>query len=671
MSKQFVRSAKNVVKGYSSTQVLVRDATSNDDRVPHVSLLEDIARLSYSNVDFYEIMDIVDKRLNDKPKYWKHIEKSLSLLDYLVRFGSENCIYWCKDHLLTLKSLKNFRYFDESGFDQGQIIRVKSIDLVNLINDDQQLQYERRFNKRHQRGNNGRYTRNNLYRNENSPYGQYDFSRPNDGFNSNTDIDYSDNDPRNNYRSSRTPSRRNTDSDLQRAIEESKRTAEEDEKRRQELAKYDDEDPEYLAALQLSKEEQELKELQELQRLQQQQQQQQLQLQQTGYYDMFGNQISQSEYQEYQQQQQLWEQLQQQQRLAQEQYLQQQQMQQQQEQQLAIQKEQERLFTEQQQANLQQQQQAALQQQQLWEQQQQQQQQQQPMITGSNNPFALNNSQPTPMTQPTPQIPPQIPIQQTQQTQQTQPQTTYQSPPQQLYQSPVQQSVQSPIQQTIPPPGHLQPQQITTHSLPPQQSQQQLLQPIKTGNQDISNQYSELNNLIAQGTGVDTFGNTGNQRIPAQHTQTGTFINSQGTGYKQISNDDSKNNPFLNTQYTGLPSASSMIPSYTGYGFGNQNKPDSNNSKDTTVSAVTGSQQQQQQLNQSHTTQIPSTYNQPPPIQQQANFISSQNTQALYNQQTSNTYLPSLQPHPFTNNQAGYSVQQSAPPDQGISLIEL
>ena len=670
MSKQFVRSAKNVVKGYSSTQVLVRDATSNDDRVPHVSLLEDIARRSYSNVDFYEIMDILDKRLNDKPKYWKHIEKSLSLLDYLVRFGSENCIYWCKDHLLNLKSLKNFRYFDESGFDQGQIIRVKSIDLVNLISDDQQLQYERRFNKRRQRDTSNRYPSYNRYHNENSPYGLYDSVRPNDSFNNSTDINYSNNDLRDNYPSSRIPSRSNTDSDLQRAIEESKRTAEEDEKRRRELAKYDDEDPEYLAALQLSKEEQELKELQELQKFQQEQQR--LQLQQTGYYDMFGNQISQSEYQEYQQQQKLWEQLQQQQKLAQEQYLQQQQIQQQQQQQFAIQKEQERLFTEQQQATLQQQQQqqqqhAALQQQQLWEQ-----QQQQPMVTGSNNPFALGNSQPalmTQLTQPTPQVPPQIPMQQ------TQPQTKYQSPPQQLYQSPVQQSVQSPIQQTTPSQAQLQLQQVTTQLPPPQQQQQrqqQLSQQIKTGNQEISNQYSELNNLIAQGTGVDTFGNTGSQRIPAQHTQTGTFINSQGTGYKQVSNDDPKNNPFLNTQYTGLPSASSIVPSYTGYGFGNQNKSEGHNDKDNMMSNTTVSQQQQQQnFNQSHISQIQPTYNQQLQIQQQGNMLPSQNTQALYNQQTSNTYLPSQQPHPFINTQTGYPVQQSSPPDQGISLIDL
>ncbi|CAL9737705.1 epsin-2 [Monosporozyma servazzii] len=663
MSKQFVRSAKNVMKGYSSTQVLVRDATSNDDRVPHVSLLEDIARASYDNVEFYEVMDIIDKRLNDKPKYWKHIEKCLTLLDYLVRFGSENCIYWCKDNMLTLKQLRDFRYFDESGFDQGQIIRVKSIDLVNLINDEPQLTNLRRFNKRRHRKSN---RNDNLYQN---PRRQRE---DDDDYGSNVDSMVSNRMDSNRYSrpNSRPPSRRTTqDVDLQKAIEESKRTAEEDERRRKELAQYDEADPELLAALQLSKEEEELKELQDLQRLQQQQQQQQIgfqQPQQNGFYDIFGNQISQTEYQEYQQQQQSWEQQQQQQRLAQEQYLQQQQQQQQQEHQLAIQQDQEKLFAEQQQQMaLQQQQQMALQQQQQMALQQQQtslplpqdpnqftmQQgppppQQQPMVTGSNNPFALNS--PVQTQPPAPQLPAQV--QQTDQPQQ------YQSVPQeqQNFQSPPPQFVQSPSQQ------------------------QQPLKQIKTGNQEITNQYSELNNLIAQGTGIDTYGNTGELRIPAQHTATGTFINSQGTGYRQESNSDPKNNPFVNTQYTGLPSASNIVPSYTGYGFGNQT-PDHDNSHITSPQDNNNNlapnnsvpTPQQQQFSQSpYPPPAPQQFSPVPPVQQ--SMPPPQNGQPMYNQYTQNNY-PQQPPQPpqFIPNQTGYPNQQTAPPDQGISLIDL
>lgn len=123
------------------------------------------------------------------------------------------------------------------------------------------------------------------------------------------------------------------------------------------------------------------------------------------------------------------------------------------------------------------------------------------------------------------------------------------------------------------------PQQLSPQLQPQpeqfQQQQQQIpQQPLKqtrTGNQSVTDKFSDLNNLLASGTGLDTFGNTGQTRIPAQHTKTGTFINSQGTGYKQVSNmPQGKHNPFLGQQYTGLPSTS-VVPSYTGYGFGNQN----------------------------------------------------------------------------------------------------
>ncbi|CCD24375.1 epsin NDAI_0D00610 [Naumovozyma dairenensis CBS 421] len=458
MSKQFVRSAKNMMKGYSTTQVLVRDATSNDSSNPSFEILYEISKRSFDSVDFFEIMDMLDKRLNDKGKYWKHIAKSLTVLDYLVRFGSENCVLWCKQNLYIIKTLKEFKLEDDN-VDESSIIRVKAKELTALLQDDERLKEERSINLK----NNRRSER------------------------------------KNRSRRGTNATRRGTksDEDLQKALEESRITAEEDERRRRELAQYDNQDTDYQTALQLSKEEEELKKLQELQRLQQlqQQQQQQMQFQQQPqqqeqvYYDIFGNPISPEEYLQFQQQQQAF---------AQQQALQQQHLEQQ-----RLAEEQYRLLQQQQQ---QQQQQAYTQQQQSL----------QPLPTGSNNPFALNATINT-----------------------------------------------SPIR-----PAEQQPQPQFTA---PQQQQQPLQQPLKqtrTGNQSISDKYNELNNLLASGTGIDTFGNTGDQRIPAQHTQTGTFINSQGTGYKQIVNDPVKKNPFLNNQYTGLPS-SNIVPSHTGYGFGN------------------------------------------------------------------------------------------------------
>jgi epsin len=67
---------------------------------------------------------------------------------------------------------------------------------------------------------------------------------------------------------------------------------------------------------------------------------------------------------------------------------------------------------------------------------------------------------------------------------------------------------------------------------------------------------AKLNTLLSSGEGMDTFGNTGNLRIPAQHTAPGTFVNSAGAGLGRLTEQQTGTNPFLQTQYTGMPQTS-------------------------------------------------------------------------------------------------------------------
>lgn len=91
--------------------------------------------------------------------------------------------------------------------------------------------------------------------------------------------------------------------------------------------------------------------------------------------------------------------------------------------------------------------------------------------------------------------------------------------------------------------------------------------------------HAQLNALLASGDGQDTFGNTGNLRIPAQHTAPGTFVNSAGAGLNRLNANQTGNNPFLNTQFTGMPQQTGfaqqnrMMPAQTGpaSGFGGNN----------------------------------------------------------------------------------------------------
>lgn len=73
-----------------------------------------------SGTDFYEIMDMIDKRLNDKGKNWRHVLKALKVLDYCLHEGSELVVTWGKQNLFIIKTLREFQYIDEDGRDVGQ-----------------------------------------------------------------------------------------------------------------------------------------------------------------------------------------------------------------------------------------------------------------------------------------------------------------------------------------------------------------------------------------------------------------------------------------------------------------------------------------------------------------------------------------------------------------------
>jgi hypothetical protein len=69
--------------------------------------------------DFIEMMEIMDKRLNDKGKNWRHVFKTLTVLDYLLHAGSENVVIYFRDNMYVVKTLREFQYIDEGGKDQG------------------------------------------------------------------------------------------------------------------------------------------------------------------------------------------------------------------------------------------------------------------------------------------------------------------------------------------------------------------------------------------------------------------------------------------------------------------------------------------------------------------------------------------------------------------------
>lgn len=137
------RQMKNIVNNYSEAEIKVREATSNDPWGPSSSLMTEIADLTYNVVAFSEIMSMVWKRLNDHGKNWRHVYKALTLLDYLIKTGSERVAQQCRENIFAIQTLKDFQYIDRDGKDQGINVREKSKQLVSLLKDEERLKAER------------------------------------------------------------------------------------------------------------------------------------------------------------------------------------------------------------------------------------------------------------------------------------------------------------------------------------------------------------------------------------------------------------------------------------------------------------------------------------------------------------------------------------------------
>lgn len=137
------RTVKNVVRNFTDIEVKVREATSNDPWGPSSSLMGEIADATYNVTAFSSIMSMLWKRLNDHGKNWRHVYKSLTVLDYIIKTGSDRVAQQCRENLFAIQTLKDFQFIDKDGKDQGINVREKSKQIVALLKDDERLKNER------------------------------------------------------------------------------------------------------------------------------------------------------------------------------------------------------------------------------------------------------------------------------------------------------------------------------------------------------------------------------------------------------------------------------------------------------------------------------------------------------------------------------------------------
>lgn len=88
---------------------------------------------------------MIYRRFTEKTaEEWRQIYKSLQLLEFLIKHGSERVIDDARSHLTLLKMLRQFHYIDENGKDQGINVRNRAKELSELLSDVDRIRSERK-----------------------------------------------------------------------------------------------------------------------------------------------------------------------------------------------------------------------------------------------------------------------------------------------------------------------------------------------------------------------------------------------------------------------------------------------------------------------------------------------------------------------------------------------
>ena len=122
-----LRSMKNKTQGFSDVQIKVRNATANSESYPSEDQMAEISKITYNSLDdYWEVINMLHKRLNDKGKHWRHVLKSLEVLEHCLRCGSERTVMWATKNVSILKALREFAYLDEWGQDVGAWSKIRT-----------------------------------------------------------------------------------------------------------------------------------------------------------------------------------------------------------------------------------------------------------------------------------------------------------------------------------------------------------------------------------------------------------------------------------------------------------------------------------------------------------------------------------------------------------------
>jgi hypothetical protein len=142
-AKEKTRTATYAISGRSEVEKMVLEATNEDKWGPTNSQMQEISRLTFNYQDCESVKKVIWERLGQTDTV-RYVQKSLILLEYLLRTGHESFRSDVRSGMRLLQNLtylQRYQVGEEAALEA--VIRKKAQDVINLATDDESYQMER------------------------------------------------------------------------------------------------------------------------------------------------------------------------------------------------------------------------------------------------------------------------------------------------------------------------------------------------------------------------------------------------------------------------------------------------------------------------------------------------------------------------------------------------
>jgi len=136
--KSAFRAFKNEWNDYCEGERVVRELTSNGEKEPSLDALNELAYLMQTEPENYQrIFLMIMRRVTDY-KYWKHVEKGLTTVEHLLKYGNSRFVCSCKAHLNHFQKLQTYKYHLKEK-EYGENVRRIATEITRLLLDAKAL----------------------------------------------------------------------------------------------------------------------------------------------------------------------------------------------------------------------------------------------------------------------------------------------------------------------------------------------------------------------------------------------------------------------------------------------------------------------------------------------------------------------------------------------------